>query len=72
MQLLDSMKEGDLLGLVREPENECDDYALALYLQGNKIGFIPATVNEMLSYLLDAAALSLFAAITHLEKSSQP
>ncbi len=72
MKLLDSMKEGDLLELVREPENEYDDCAIALHLQGNKIGFIPASVNEMLSYLLDADALSLFATITHLEKNSQP
>ena len=41
-------------------------------MQGNKIGFIPASVNEMLSYLLDADALSLFAVITHLEKNFQP
>jgi len=72
MKLLGSMKEGDLLELVREPENEYDDCAIALHLQGNKIGFIPASVNEMLSYLLDADALSLFAVITHLEKNSQP
>ena len=72
MQLLSSMKEGDLLELVREPENEYDDCAIALHLQGKKIGFIPASVNEMLSYLLDADALSLFAVITHLEKNSQP
>jgi hypothetical protein len=72
MQLLDSMKEGDLLELVREPENEFDNCAIALHLQGKKIGFIPSSVNEMLSYLLDADALSLFAVITHLEKNSQP
>jgi len=72
MQMLDSMKEGDLLELVREPENEYDDCAIALHLQGKKIGFIPASVNEMLSYLLDSDALSLFAVITHLEQHSQP
>lgn len=72
MKLLDSMKEGDLLELVREPENEYDDCAIAMHLQGNKIGFIPASVNEMLRYLFDADALSLFAVITHLEKNSQP
>lgn len=72
MNLLGSMKEGDLLELVREPDNEYDDCAIALHLQGKKIGFIPASVNEMLSYLLDADALSLFAVITHLEKNSQP
>ncbi len=72
MQLLGSMKEGDLLELVREPENEFDECAIALHLQGMKIGFIPSSVNEMLSCLLDSDALSLFAVITHLEKNSQP
>ena len=72
MNMLHSMKEGDLLELVREPANEFDDCAIALHLRGKKIGFIPASVNEMLSYLLDAEALSLFAVITHLEKNAQP
>lgn len=72
MQLLDSMKEGDLLELVREPGNEYDECAIALHWRGRKIGFIPAATNEMLSMLLDSDALSLFAVITHLEKNSQP
>ena len=72
MQLISAMQEGDLLELKREPKNEFDDCAIALHLQGKKIGFIPASVNEMLSYLLDAEALSLFAVITHLEKNAQP
>ena len=72
MQLLDSMKAGDLLELVREPGNIHDDCAIALHWQGKKIGYIPAAINEMLSYLLDAEALSLFALITHLEKNAKP
>jgi hypothetical protein len=72
MKLLDKMKEGDLLELVREPGNKYDDCAVALHWQTNKIGFIPADINEMLSYLLDAEALSLFAVITHLEKTAKP
>ncbi len=72
MQLLETMKAGDLLELVREPANEHDSCAIALHWQSKKIGFIPASINEMLSYLIDAEALSLFAVITHLEKKSQP
>lgn len=72
MELLNHMQEGDLLELVREPKNEYDDCAIALHWQSKKIGFIPADTNEMLSYLLDAEALSLFATITHLEKNTQP
>ena len=72
MNLIEELKEGDLLELVREPGNIHDTCAIALNWQGKKIGSIPASINEMLSYLLDAEALSLFAVITHLEKESQP
>ena len=72
MKLLAQMNEGNLLELVREPQNGYDDCAIALHWQGKKIGFIPADTNEMLCYLLDADALSLFAVITHLEKTAQP
>lgn len=72
INFIDKMKEGDLLELVREAANSYDTCAIALLWQGKKIGFIPASINEMLSYLLDAEALSLFAVITHLEKESQP
>ncbi len=72
VHLLPQLKEGDLLELVREPKNEYDSCAIALHWQGKKLGFIPADINEMLSYLLDAEALSLFALITHLEHSAKP
>lgn len=72
MNLLAQMNEGDLLELVREPENKFDPNAVALHWQGKKIGFIPAAINEMLRLLLDTDALSLFAVITHLEKDSKP
>lgn len=72
MQLLGKMKSGDLLELVREPENAYDPCAIALHWQGRKIGFVPAETNEMLSYMIDADALSLFAVITHLEQNAKP
>ncbi len=72
MDYLEEMKEGDLLKLEREPDNAYDDCAVALYWNEHKTGFVPAHTNEMLSYLLDADALSLFAVITHLEHSAKP
>lgn len=72
LNLLTQMKEGDLLELVREPLNEYDSGAVALHWQGKKIGFVPSAINEMLSYLIDANALSLFGVITHLEKEVKP
>ena len=45
---------------------------IAAFIFSIGMSFIPASINEMLSYLLDAGALTLFAVITHLEKKSQP
>jgi len=72
MNLLSDMKEGDLLELKREADNKFDKCAIALHWRNKKIGFIPAATNEMLSYLIDSDALSLFGVITHLEKNAQP
>ncbi len=72
MQLLNNMNVGDMLALKREPNNEYDDCAIALYWNNEKIGFIPSSDNEILSRLIDANALELLAEITHLNKQVQP
>ncbi len=68
--LLGSMKEGDMLELVREPANKYDDCAIALHFNNQKIGFIPAAENETLSRLLDAGVVELMAEITHVKKGA--
>lgn len=72
MQLLGQMNEGDQLELVREPDNEYDDCAVALYWNNEKIGFIPRDENALLSRLIDAQALEFVAEIVHLNKKVQP
>lgn len=72
MELLNEMHEGDLLELKREPQNEHDECAIALFWNNEKIGFIPASENEVLSRLLDANVLQLLAEITHLNKGVEP
>ncbi len=72
MELLDVMQEGDMLELVREPENEFDECAIALHWNNEKIGFIPREENALLSRLIDADALDLIAEITHLNKEVKP
>jgi hypothetical protein len=72
MELLDQMNEGDQLELVREPDNEYDDCAIALHWNNEKIGFIPRDENALLSRLIDAQALEFVAEITHLNKKVQP
>ena len=65
--LIDRMKEGDLLELVREPDNEYDPCAIALHWNNKKIGFVPAEDNDMLSKLLDIGVPELIAEIIFLK-----
>lgn len=53
--LLHQMKHSDALDLVREPENAYDEKAIAVYWQGEKIGFMPQLDNKVLAAILDAA-----------------
>lgn len=69
-QLLSNMQTGDLLELRREPDNEADTRAIAVYRNLHKIGFIPARDNKTLSRLIDADVLPLVAEITHLEPNA--
>jgi hypothetical protein len=64
---ISQMREGELLELVREPDNEYDPAAIALHWHNRKIGFIPAEENEMLSKLLDIGLPALIAEISFLE-----
>jgi hypothetical protein len=72
MKLLDNMNEGDMLQLLREPQNEYDECAVALLWNNEKIGFIPSDENQILSRLIDANALELMVEITHLNKDVKP
>lgn len=72
MELLPYMQVGDLLELRREPGNEHDDCAIALYWQQEKIGYMPAGLNEMPAKLLDAKAIPLLGIITHLNREVKP
>jgi hypothetical protein len=72
MELLEYMQENDFLELRREPDNEYDNSAIALYWQQEKIGYVPADLNELISRLIDAKALPLIGTITHLKKEVKP
>ncbi len=67
---IDGMKKCDLLELRREPENEADSRAIAVYYNFHKIGFIPSRDNKTLSRLIDADVIPLVAEITHLEPNA--
>ena len=60
---LDSLTPGTELLLYREPENEYDEWAIAVYLtEVDKIGFISRFKNETIARLMDAG--KKFVAIT--------
>lgn len=72
MELLSEMEVNDFIELRREPTNEYDEFAIALYWQQEKIGFVPADYNETIARLLDAEALPLLGTITNLNKAVKP
>lgn len=69
-KLIDKINKTGLLELVREPENKYDDKAIALHFNKQKIGFIPAESNEVLSVLMDSNLLELQAEITNVESQA--
>ena len=44
---------GDALHLVREPENEHDDSAVAVHWNGAQLGYLPREQNQVVATLLD-------------------
>ncbi len=64
------MKPGELLTLVRKPENKFDRHAIVLHYGGEKIGFVPKEKNEVLSGLLDSDKALLSAEILKVEDDS--
>lgn len=51
------------LVMKREPENEYDDFAIALHFEKQKIGYIPRDMNEVIARLMDAG--KKFYAVIH-------
>jgi hypothetical protein len=70
-QLLKELEAGAILQLVREPHNRFDDFAIALYYNNKKIGFVPMEHNEILAKLLDADLLKLHAEIQAVEPTAK-
>lgn len=50
---LSNFKINDKVQLIREPENIHDKYAIAVYWNNLKIGFIPRNNNKVLANLMD-------------------
>lgn len=56
-KLLSTIKDLDPLDLVREYDNEHDANAVAVYWEGQKMGYLPMGENVSLAYMLDHGLL---------------
>ena len=52
-----SMKAGDELDLVREPDNKYDGFATAVFKDSSKLGYLPRDENISIANLLDSGML---------------
>ena len=46
-----------VLSMKREPDNEYDEFAIAIYCDNIRIGFVPSELNMICSRLMDAGKL---------------
>ena len=53
VEVFHELQIGSEVQLVPEPENRYDEYAVAIYFQGKKLGFIPRGMNKQISKLLN-------------------
>lgn len=69
-KIIDEINTTGMVQLVREPDNEYDNRAIAIYFEGKKIGYLPRESNKTISILMDTNLLEFHAEITHIEKSA--
>jgi hypothetical protein len=66
-KVLPLMKAGDTLDLVREPNNPYDPQAIAIYWQGQKLGYVAMESNEGVAMILDYELKDLKVNITRID-----
>ena len=60
VDVFNELKIGAELQLVAEPENNHDNYAVAVYYQNHKLGYIPRDKNKYISKFLNFGHTELF------------
>jgi hypothetical protein len=53
-----------VLTMKREPNNQYDEHAIAIYCDSIRIGFVPAEMNLVCSRLMDAGKLIFFLVVS--------
>ena len=49
----EEFKQDESLKLIREPKNPYDKYAVAIYRQNKKVGYVPKTNSRIVASMLD-------------------
>ncbi|MDR1932564.1 MAG: HIRAN domain-containing protein [Spirochaetales bacterium] len=62
VDVFDQLKIGAPLKLTAEPDNKFDPYAVAIYFQNHKLGYVPRDNNEEIHKFLLLGYEELFAA----------
>jgi len=71
--VLDQMKPGDRLTMMREDENKYDHEAIALFYGDQHVGYIPKQLNSQLAMFLDFGHADIFeCVITSVDKDEHP
>ena len=60
IDVFEDLRIGAELFLKAEPENRFDPYAVAIYYENEKLGFVPREENEMLRKFLNLGHSDLF------------
>ena len=72
-EAFEHLKIGTRLDLVREEDNPFDPYAVAIYYEDYKLGFIPRGSNHDISKFLDMGLLDIFdVRITRITPDAHP
>jgi hypothetical protein len=60
INVIKELEIGTYLTLVAELENKFDPYAVAIYYNGEKLGFIPTGENKLINQFLQSGHTDLF------------
>ncbi len=66
-KIIEKINKSGMLELRREPENEFDRKAIALYFENLKIGYVPRESNKTISILMDTELLEFHTEITEID-----
>ncbi len=71
LELVSDMSVDDAVDILHEAENQHDDKAMALYYNGEKIGYLPMNDNELYCYLFNAG-VPIYCDIVKVNADAQP